>query len=102
MMHDRQRWSKSRTTKGLLRALPLSHQVTQHLFRKLNIGAEWTGFDHGRAIVSDSVCNMLDKEWACVSILFSRWLSETTSHTCIPGCSIGGTRPGEHRCCRSR
>src|SRR5262245_24797803 len=49
--HDRQRWSKSRTTKGILLALPLSHQVTQHLFRKLDIGAEWTGFDHGRAIV---------------------------------------------------
>src|SRR5205823_9136075 len=50
-LHDRQRWSKSRTTKGLLLALTLSHQVTQHLFRKLDIVAEWTGFDHGRAIV---------------------------------------------------
>src|SRR5215475_3222622 len=49
--HDRQRWSKSSTTKGLLLALTLSHQVTQHLFRKLDIGAEWTGCDHGRAIV---------------------------------------------------
>src|SRR5438128_884787 len=46
-LHDRQRWSKSRTTKGLLLALPLSHQVTQHLFRKLDIVAEWTDFDHG-------------------------------------------------------
>src|SRR2546427_3606248 len=26
MLHDRQRWSKSRTTKGLLLALPLAHQ----------------------------------------------------------------------------
>ena len=51
MMHDRQRWSKSPTTKGLLLALPLLHQVTQHLFRKLDIVAEWTGIDHGRAIV---------------------------------------------------
>jgi hypothetical protein len=51
MLHDRQRWAKSRTTKGMLLALPLSHQVTQHLFRKLDIGAEWTGVDHGRAIV---------------------------------------------------
>src|SRR5215831_7836101 len=51
MLHDRQRWSKSCTTKGLLLALTLSHQVTQHLFRKLDIVAEWTGFDHGRAIV---------------------------------------------------
>src|SRR2546428_9134137 len=50
-LHDRQRWSKSRTTKGLLLALTLSHQVTQHLFRTLDIVAEWTGFDHGRAIV---------------------------------------------------
>src|SRR5262249_16920491 len=25
---------------------------------------------------SDSVCNMLDKEWECSSILVSRWLSE--------------------------
>src|SRR5712691_11166263 len=50
-LHDRQRWSKSRTTKGLLLALTLSHQVTKHLFRKLGITAEWTGFDHGRAIV---------------------------------------------------
>src|SRR5215510_14043423 len=49
--HDRQRWSKSRTTKGLLLVLTLSHQVTQHLFRELDIAAEWTGFDHGRAIV---------------------------------------------------
>src|SRR4029450_11993800 len=49
--HDSQRWSKSRTTKGLLLALTLSHQVTQHLFRKLDIVAEWTDFDHGRAIV---------------------------------------------------
>ena len=32
-------------------ALTLSHQVTQHLFRKLDITAEWTGFDDGRAIV---------------------------------------------------
>src|SRR5215467_13577094 len=30
--HDRQRWSKSRTTKRLLLALTLLHQVTQHLF----------------------------------------------------------------------
>ena len=37
MMHDRQRWSKSRTTKCLLLALTLSHQVTQHLFRKVGI-----------------------------------------------------------------
>src|SRR5262245_18446028 len=51
MLHDRQRWSKSRTTEGLLLALNLSHQVTQHRFRILNIGAEWTGFDDGRAIV---------------------------------------------------
>src|SRR6266702_1568011 len=51
MLHDRQRWSKSRTTKGLLLALTLSHQVTQHLFRELDIVAEWTGVDHGRAIV---------------------------------------------------
>src|SRR6266705_4949763 len=51
MMHDRQRWSKSRTTKGLLLALTLSHQVTHHRFRKLDIVAEWTGVDHGRAIV---------------------------------------------------
>jgi hypothetical protein len=50
-LHDRQCWSKSRTTKGLLLALTLLHQVTQHLFRKLDIIAEWTGFDHGRAIV---------------------------------------------------
>src|SRR5215510_10659945 len=49
--HDRQRWSKSRATKRLLLALPLSHQITQHLFRKLDITAEWTSFDHGRAIV---------------------------------------------------
>src|SRR5262245_32889661 len=49
--HDRQCWSKSRTTKGILLALTLSHQVTQHLFRKLGITAEWTGVDHGRAIV---------------------------------------------------
>src|SRR6266581_9133210 len=51
MLHDRQRWSKSRTTKGLLLALTLAHQVTQHRFRKLDIVAEWTGVDHGRAIV---------------------------------------------------
>src|SRR5215510_10264292 len=50
-LHDRQRWSKSRTTKGLLLALTLLHQVTQYLFRKLDLAAEWTGFDHGRAIV---------------------------------------------------
>src|SRR5215831_5769201 len=49
--HDRQRWSKSRTTEGILLALTLSYQVTQHLFRKLDIIAEWTGFNHGRAIV---------------------------------------------------
>jgi hypothetical protein len=30
MLHDRQRWSKSHTTKWLLLALTLSHQVTQH------------------------------------------------------------------------
>src|SRR6266853_5707953 len=51
MLHDSQRWSKSRTTKGLLLALTLSHQVTHHRFRKMDIVAEWTGFDHGRAIV---------------------------------------------------
>jgi hypothetical protein len=51
MLHDRQRWSKSRTTEGMLLALTLSHQVTQHRFRKLDIVAAWTGFDHGRAIV---------------------------------------------------
>src|SRR5712691_8931031 len=50
-MHDRQRWSKSRTTKGMLHAQTLSHQVTQYLFRELDIAAEWTGVDHGRAIV---------------------------------------------------
>src|SRR5262247_921670 len=33
--HDRQRWSKSPTTKRLLLALTFSHQITQHLFRKL-------------------------------------------------------------------
>ena len=49
--HDRQRWLKSCTTKRLLLALTLPHQVTQHLFRKLDITAEWTGVDHGRAIV---------------------------------------------------
>src|SRR5215831_5452976 len=49
--HNRQRWLKSRTTKGLLLALTLSPQVTQHLFRKLDITAEGTGCDHGRAIV---------------------------------------------------
>src|SRR5262245_24090265 len=43
-LHDRQRWSKSPTTKGLLLALTLSHQVTQYLFRKLDLVAEWTGF----------------------------------------------------------
>src|ERR1700704_4918704 len=51
MLHDRHRWSKSRTTKGMLHAQTLSHQVTQHLFRKLDIVAAWTGVDHGRAIV---------------------------------------------------
>src|SRR3989442_9465537 len=50
-MNDIQRWSKSRTTKGMLHAQPLSHQVTQYLFRELDIAAEWTGVDHGRAIV---------------------------------------------------
>src|SRR6266567_669024 len=50
-LHDRQRWSKSSTPKGLLLALTLLHQVTQYLFRKLDIIAEWTGFNHGRAIV---------------------------------------------------
>src|SRR5712691_7525715 len=50
-MHDRQRWSKSRTTKGMLHAQTLSHQVTQYLFRELDIVAAWTGVDHGRAIV---------------------------------------------------
>src|SRR6266478_8893947 len=35
----------------MLHAQTLSHQVTQHLFRELDIVAEWTGFDHGRAIV---------------------------------------------------
>src|SRR5439155_21939303 len=50
-LHDRQRWSKSRTTKGLLVALTLSHQVTQHLFRKEDITAEWTSVDHGRMVV---------------------------------------------------
>src|SRR5215470_1411677 len=38
-LHDRQRWSKSRTTKGLLLTLSLAHQVTQHLFRKVDIVA---------------------------------------------------------------
>src|SRR5215471_11155173 len=38
--HDRERWSKSPTTKRLLLALTLLHQVTQHLFGKLDIGAE--------------------------------------------------------------
>jgi isoquinoline 1-oxidoreductase alpha subunit len=33
--------------------------------------------------------------------LLSRWLSETMSYMCIPGCCVNGTRPGEHRCCRS-
>src|SRR5215510_9069717 len=33
--HDRQRWSKSRTTKWMLLALTLLYQVTQHLFGKL-------------------------------------------------------------------
>src|SRR4030095_11885622 len=51
MLHDRPRWSKGSTTKWMLLAMTLLHQVTQHLFRKLDIGAEWTGFDHGRAIV---------------------------------------------------
>ena len=41
--------------KGLLSpyafALTLSHQVTQHRFRTLDIVAAWTGVDHGRAIV---------------------------------------------------
>src|SRR3989442_4956184 len=37
MLHDRQRWSKSSTTKGILLALTLPHQVTQHLFRALDI-----------------------------------------------------------------
>jgi hypothetical protein len=40
MLHDRQRWSKSRTTKGLFLALAFSDQVTQYLFRKLDIVAE--------------------------------------------------------------
>src|SRR6267142_2562965 len=43
VMHHRQRWSKSRTTKEMLLALTLSHQVTQSLFRKVDIVAEWTG-----------------------------------------------------------
>src|SRR4029453_177904 len=43
MLHDRQRWSKSRTTKGLLLALTLSHQVTQYHFRKVDIVAEKKG-----------------------------------------------------------
>src|SRR5215510_12568399 len=32
-------------------ALTLSHQITQHRFKKLDIVAEGTGVDHGRAIV---------------------------------------------------
>src|SRR6266446_10297948 len=39
------------TVKRILLAMTLSHQVTQYLFRQLDITAEWTGFDHGRAIV---------------------------------------------------
>src|SRR6516162_1367352 len=50
-LHDRQRWLKSRTTKGLLLTLTISHQIAQHLFRTLDVGAAWTGFDHSRAIV---------------------------------------------------
>src|SRR5437868_5440184 len=47
MMHDRQGWSKSRTTECMLLAMTLSHQVTQYRFRELGITAEWTSFDHG-------------------------------------------------------
>src|SRR2546428_9411383 len=50
MLHDRQRRSKSLTVKWLLVPIVVSHQVTQHLFRKLDITAEWTGVDHSRVV----------------------------------------------------
>src|SRR6266568_1195546 len=50
-MHYRQRWSNSITVKCLLVPIMVSHQVTQHLFRELDITAEWTGFDHSRMVV---------------------------------------------------
>ena len=39
------------TVKRILLAMTLSHQVTQHGFRELDIAAEWTGFDYGRVVV---------------------------------------------------
>src|SRR5215510_1706355 len=91
-LHDRQRWSKSRTTKWLLLALTLSHQVTQHLFRKLDIGAEWTGFDHGRAIVFVTGLTQSGNAHQCSCPDGSMKLY--IRHV-LPWYSVGGTRPGE-------
>jgi len=51
MMHHRQGGSKSITVKCLVVSIVVSHKVTQHLFRELDIAAEWTCFDYGRVVV---------------------------------------------------
>jgi hypothetical protein len=51
LRHDRQRWSKGLTVKCLLVSIVVSYQVTQYLFRDLDITAKWTGFDHSRVMV---------------------------------------------------
>src|SRR5437870_9712184 len=99
LLHDRHRWSKSRTTKGMLHALTLSHQVTQHLFRELDIVAKWTGVDHGRAIVFVTGLTKSGNAHQC-----SRPDGSMKPYMgrVLPRCGVGGTRPGEPRCCRSR
>src|SRR5262249_35682542 len=97
--HDRQRWAKSCTTKGLLLALTLAHQVTQHLFREWDIVAEWTDFDHGRAIAFVTSLTKSGNAHQC-----SRRDGSGTSYIrrVLPWYGVGGTHPGEQRYCRSR
>src|SRR2546422_5128644 len=99
MLHDRQRWSESRTTKGLLLALTLSHQVTQHRFRKLDIVAEWTGFDYGRAIV---FVTGLTKSGNAHRYSYPDGSGKPCVMLVFQDVVVGGTRPGEPRCWRSR
>src|SRR5262249_1075607 len=98
-LYNRQRWSKSRTTKRLLLALTLSHQVTQHLFRKWQMRAEWTGFDQGRAIVFVTGLTQRGNTHQCSRPDGSMKLY---IRRVLPWYGVGGTRPGEQECCRSR
>src|SRR5262245_23746091 len=94
-MHYRQRWSKSSTVKCLLVPIAVPNYVTQQGFSKLDIVAEWTGFDHSRVVVFVTGLAQIGNAHQC-----SRPHGSTKPWVMLllPGCGVDGTRPGEQGC----